>query len=201
MKSRVLVMIAAFSIQTFAFVPSSFSAIIWGTEVIPYPSTSNSNVDNPDYAKGPPDGKYASIKPSGYLTVGFGTSFLDLRGPDVVVVDAIGPLAGKGYSDIADVYGMQARHVGGSEWSALKWDISLGGWRSLEIPSGYTGLYDQVKLSYIFGGPNHSFEVDAIGVNNPNTTPVPEPSTLILMGSGLVAIAGLGRKKFTGQLT
>jgi len=33
------------------------------------------------------------------------------------------------------------------------------------------------------------------GVNN-GTSPVPEPATLILLGSGLVGLAGYGRKRF-----
>jgi hypothetical protein len=34
-----------------------------------------------------------------------------------------------------------------------------------------------------------------VGVEVDAASPVPEPSTLLLLGSGLVALAGLGRKK------
>ena len=41
------------------------------------------------------------------------------------------------------------------------------------------------------GNEDHEFSVAKIEVN-----PVPEPATMLLLGSGMVAFAGIGRKKF-----
>ena len=191
MKFKVLVILGLFPLLMFSYPQPSFSSTIWATDVIDW-----SNVDNPGFALGPPgDGKYAQIKsPSGYLTVGFGADFRDLSGSDVVVVDAVYDWINLFGIKIGDVFTMKAHRADGSGWSSLTWDISLGGWQNLEIGGSYTGLYDQVKLTYLFGGDNRTFEVDAIGVKHPTPASVPEPSSLILLGSGLVGIAGLGRK-------
>lgn len=167
------------------FASTSFGGIIWATN---YESSSLILVSNPANALGAPNGNYATI---GSITLVFSTNFLDLTGPDVIVVDANHDLTP--FINLGDVYSMTARHLGTNTWSTLTFDTSTGGWRSLEIGGSYSGLFDAVNLTYWSGGSvsNLGLEVDAVGVN------VPEPGTLLLLGSGLLGLAIAGsRKKF-----
>ena len=62
--------------------------------------------------------------------------------------------------------------------------FTLGG-----LPDGFT-LDDISNVSFQYG----------TDLDEPNTTPVPEPGTLLLLGSGLVSIGIWGRKKFQGRI-
>ena len=141
---------------------------------------------------GAPDAKFLSLPGNptydpypAYVTVGFATNFL----ADHLYITELGQNA-----ESARIF------VWTLDNSNIQFNITRDGTDTFDIDlsseagfmNAHGGAFTMVSiLGRDENGASWGFDLDAVGV----TSPVPEPATMLLLGSGLIGHAGYGRKK------
>jgi hypothetical protein len=98
--------------------------------------------------------------------------FLDL--PEIAYINQPG-LLGDGFYD----FSYENRELGWSLAGLI--ELNLLGQLSVSIDSWFGDFY---------------FDYSQLTARGENNAPVPEPATMLLLGSGLIGLAGFGRKRF-----
>jgi hypothetical protein len=83
--------------------------------------------------------------------------------------------------------------LGTSTFSFTNFGVAFN-WQQFSLTTVATG--DQTTLSFTFRNDPAYWFLDDVSVTQGTSGTVPEPSTLVMFGSGLLGLAGIARKKF-----
>jgi len=142
---------------------------------------------------GPPDGEITAFEEvdsltPGFVTVGFGSNFLNITGDDILVYlldwtasdnevfEALASLDGSAGSFVS-IGSSGAPNGGVNAPVTLGFDLAVAGLDS--------AMYLQIRSSRIDPRIGEGPDIDAIQAMSLSSSPVPEPGTLALIGSGL----------------
>lgn len=151
-------------------------------------SVTGVGVGNPSAMLGKSDGDFTTLTSGGSIYLTFGGSFLDKpTGADFALYFS------KAQNLEPMVY-VATRNSDGT-WVNLDPIYGASNIRTYEIAGTGTGYYDTIRLTWDNSGDNLNGFTQGVVVEG-GYAPVPEPGTMMLLGSGLVGIAAYGRKKF-----
>ncbi|MFA6146737.1 MAG: PEP-CTERM sorting domain-containing protein [bacterium] len=186
-KYLVVVLVAAVMVGAFAGIGQA--AVIFAD------SASGSGLSNASALMGAPDGNFTTMDPKAVAYLSFGGYFQNQVGADFALYFANPQIT-------EPVVFVSARQLGGT-WVDMPLIAGVGTLRGYDLGGAAGVSYDMIALRWDNSLPLLN-GIDTCGVKNlfggtgpiAPVAPVPEPGTMMLLGSGLVGLAAYGRKKF-----